>query len=210
MTYFHDLKNNGYFVEIGACNSINQSQCFYFEKYLNWNGIAVEPQKRFFELCSKNRKTFCNKCIGDKKSTVKFIESIHHDLSGVESELLNIETNFQKHKTDWRDDGYKEYNVEMITLLDLLKCYNSPKDIDYLAMDCEGCEYPILKHFFDNNNNYLIKFISVEVPRKDLPELILQNNYTELINPILPLKNGRIVNYERYFIHNTQLKNIEK
>ena len=79
MKYNHNLKNdefvdkfiykqkkNGYFIEIGACDGIHQSQCYYFEKYLNWNGVAVEPQERYYEQCGTNRKTFCNKCIGDK------------------------------------------------------------------------------------------------------------------------------------------------
>ena len=68
--YYHDFKNdefadtyifkgkrNGYFVEVGACTGITYSQCYYFEKKLNWNGIAVEPQKRFYESLKKNRKT---------------------------------------------------------------------------------------------------------------------------------------------------------
>ena len=58
MDYKHDLKNdefadkyifkhkqNGYFVEIGACDGINISQCYFFENNLNWDGIAIEPQK---------------------------------------------------------------------------------------------------------------------------------------------------------------------
>ena len=55
MTYYHDLyndkffneiifknKTNGYFVEIGAFDGLQGSNCYHFEKFMNWKGIAIE------------------------------------------------------------------------------------------------------------------------------------------------------------------------
>ncbi len=224
--YYHDFKNdefadkyifkgkrNGYFVEVGACEGIECSQCYYFEKNLDWNGIAVEPQKRFYESIKKNRKTVCNKCLTNKKDMIIFAETLHAKnapLSGIKNTLLNHEK-IETHKTGWRDEGYVEYLVEGTTLLDLLEEHNSPTVIDYLGMDCEGCEYDILEHYFNNNNNkYLIKFVCLEVGRKDIIDLMNKNNYIELINPFLPLYNDNKVTWEKYFIHKTEIDNIDK
>jgi FkbM family methyltransferase len=219
--YYHDFKNdefvdkyifkgkkNGYFVEVGACSGIQYSQCYYFEKNLNWNGIAVEPQNYFQEEIKKNRKNVCNKCLSNKKDIVIFTESkTYPALSGIKDILINHEK-IEPHKSMWRNNN-KEYFVESTTLLDMLEEYNSPTDIDYLGMDCEGCEYNILDHYFNNNNKYIIKFMALEVGRNDIMNLIKKNNYIELRNPILPLYNGNEITWEKYFIHKTEIDNID-
>jgi len=219
--YYHDFKNdqfvneyiyknkkNGYFVEIGAVDGINFSQCYFFEKNLGWNGIAVEPQKQFNNKIKKNRKQVCLNCIGDQEKIVNFTESTNCGLSGITNILLNHEKTFENHKNGWRDG--KTYNVKMITLIKLLKKFNAPRIIDYLALDCEGSEFNILKNFFINNNFYRINFIAVEVGRIDLIKLILENNYIELINPILPKYKGGNVTWEKYFIHKSLINTIDE
>ena len=132
MDYKHDFKNdefadkyifknkrNGYFVEIGACDGVNYSQCYFFEKNRNWDGIAIEPQKRFKNQLLKNRKNPYFKCLGNKNEIVNFTESINCGLSGV-TEIQNNHENYEPHKTGWRASGFTRYNVEMTTLLDVL------------------------------------------------------------------------------------------
>ena len=59
--------DNGYFVELGANDGINQSNTFYFEKKKNWSGILIEPYKINYLECKKNRskknKYFCAACV---------------------------------------------------------------------------------------------------------------------------------------------------
>ena len=97
----------------------------------------------------------------------------------------------------------------MITLLDLLHEYESPFIIDYLGMDCEGSEYNILEYYFKYNTKYLIKFICLEVGRNDIIELMKKNDYIELINPFLPYYDGKEITWEKYFIHKTEIHNID-
>lgn len=222
--YFHDFRNdefankyifknkqNGYFVEVGGCDGINGSQCYYFEKNLNWNGIVVEPQKIFHEYLKKNRKNYCFNCLGNETTIIDFTEcnSNYHGYSGVTS-VLRAHEKYNPKKTQWRDYKQRNYNVEMITLIQLLEKYNSPNVIDYLGMDCEGSEYNILTHFFENNKKYLIKFICLEVGHRELADLVLKNDYLELTNPLLPDWNGKKVTWERYFIHKSEIDTIDK
>ena len=39
--FFFKNKKNGFFVEIGAFDGIQGSNCYHFEKFLNWDGIAA-------------------------------------------------------------------------------------------------------------------------------------------------------------------------
>lgn len=56
-----------------------------------------------------------------------------------------------------------KHRVKIISLMDLLHFYQSPKSIDYLRLDTESSEFLILKNF----NFISIKFLSVD------------HNYTE-------------------------------
>jgi len=47
--------DNGFFVELGANDGVNQSNSLYFEKYRNWKGVLVEPIPHNYLLCKKNR-----------------------------------------------------------------------------------------------------------------------------------------------------------
>lgn len=49
----------------------------------------------------------------------------------------------------------------------------------------------------------------IEVGRGDIIELVIKNDYIELINPLLPLWNGHIVHWEKYFIHKSEINNID-
>ena len=39
VSYFTELKKNGFFVEFGATDGITLSNTYIFEKYCNWTGI---------------------------------------------------------------------------------------------------------------------------------------------------------------------------
>ena len=181
---------------------------FFLKKNRNWDGIAIEPQKRFKNQLLKNRKNPYFKCLGNKNEIVNFTESINCGLSGV-TEIQNNHENYEPHKTGWRASGFTRYNVEMTTLLDVLDEYNSPYLIDFIGMDCEGSEYNILEHYFNNNTKYLVTFFCIEVGRNDIVELVKKNDYLELLNLILPKWNGQIATWEKYFIHKSKINNID-
>ena len=58
-TFFKNKKEQGFFLEIGASNGIHMSNCYFYEKELNWNGIAIEPRKDAYNELIKNRKCIC-------------------------------------------------------------------------------------------------------------------------------------------------------
>ena len=46
---------NGFYIECGANDGVNQSNTWYFEKQLGWKGLLIEPVKEVFVELKKNR-----------------------------------------------------------------------------------------------------------------------------------------------------------
>ena len=44
-----NYKKNGYFLDLAATNGISENNTFYLEKKLNWKGLCIEPNKKFFK-----------------------------------------------------------------------------------------------------------------------------------------------------------------
>ena len=155
--FFFKNKKKGYFIEIGAYDGIIGSNCYYFEKYLDWSGIAIEPSPFQFEKLKKNRKCqLINKAISYEIKEVQFLEVIEGltQMSGINDdsfkENLDIISNNKISKT-------KSYNLKTLTF-DQIVPKNS--DIDYISIDIEGGEMNLLNSI--NFDNYNIKVISVE------------------------------------------------
>jgi FkbM family methyltransferase len=146
-------KRNGYFVEFGACDGIHFSNTYLLEKEFEWTGIVAEPCKSYHAALLKNRKCHIDlRCVWNKSNIkIPFIESASNDLSTI--------SQFQ-HCDHMVRVEQEKYEVETITLLDLLQTYNAPLDIDYLSIDTEGSEYSILESF--DFSKYNISIITVE------------------------------------------------
>ena len=154
---FFNNKRNGFFIEIGAYDGIMGSNCYHFERFLNWNGIAIEASNIQFEKLKKNRKCkLLNDAISEEVKEVQFMEVIEGltQMSGINNNFfernLNIISNNQASKI-------KSFNIKTITFDQVV---SKNFDIDYLSIDIEGGEMALLKSI--NFNDYEIKVISVE------------------------------------------------
>jgi FkbM family methyltransferase len=154
---FFKNKKNGFFIEIGAYDGIQGSNCYHFEKLLNWSGIAFEPSSIQFEKLKKNRKCkLLNNAVSHEIKEVEFIEVTEGltQMSGINDNSfkrnINIISNDERSKI-------RSINLKTITFEQVV-----PKNvvIDYLSIDIEGGEMDLLKSINFNNNE--IKVVSVE------------------------------------------------
>lgn len=170
-----NFKKDGYFVEFGATNGKDLSNTYMLEKELGWTGIVAEPAMVWRDDLIKNRSCYISfDCVWSRSNEeIEFNEVEHAELSTINDFSDN----------DWhapsRAEGRK-YKVYTVSLLDLLKQHNAPKEIDYLSIDTEGSEFEILSAFdFDA---YKIKVITCEhnfTPmREKLFELLSSKGYT--------------------------------
>lgn len=170
-----DYKRDGYFVEFGATNGVDLSNTYLLEKELGWTGILAEPAVSWYIALPKNRSCHIDfGCVWSKSGERLEFNNV------LAAELSTIATfsNGDEHAKA-RETGLK-YDVTTISLIDLLKKYNAPKEIDYLSIDTEGSEYEILSAFdFDA---YKFKIITCEhnyTPmREKLYDLLTSKGYT--------------------------------
>lgn len=173
-------KEHGFFVDIGAADGITASNSFTLEKWYKWRGICVDPNPVFLQSLYNCRDTPVNTlCVHAESGKILPFKFFDNDRgfygwnfrSGLTQHVDQIHTDI--------DQYFREINVFTISLNDLLKLYNAPREIDYLSLDVEGSEYSILSTFdFDY---YTIKCITVEhcftESREKIYNLLTSNGY---------------------------------
>lgn len=144
-----DFKQQGYFVEFGATNGVDLSNSYLLEHEFDWKGILAEPGRIWQDELRLNRP---NAHIEDSCVWIDSKTKIHFN----ETEMPELSTIEKFSKKDGHRKSRKEgtlYEVETISLIDLLYKYKAPKYIDYMSIDTEGSEFEILKDFnFDEYN----------------------------------------------------------
>ena len=139
----------GFFIEAGANNGIDQSNTMYLEKYRGWQGLLVEPIPQLARQCVRNRPNslvenvalvssdydkptvamqFCNLMSVVKGSMQSVEEEAEHIAQGCECQ--NIES--------------YELSVPASTLSALLD-QHQVESIDLLSLDVEGYELSVLQ-----------------------------------------------------------------
>ena len=240
--YYHDFRNDqfvdkyitkgkhgGYFIEIGAGGGIANSACYFFERYREWRGIAVEPARVYQDELRKTRNSPVTAAVSNVTSCITngsgsgaiFYESNIPDLSGLKGSLEN-----NKDCQEWTRTTVKSYKVDTITLYDLCCQQSAPEHVDFCAIDCEGAEYEILSAFFEENQAtvpsardqssdevglvitnkvFQIEFFSIEVSSDKIytkiRDLLARNHYEEVANPYLKVIkfNDQVITWEKYF-----------
>ena len=178
----------GFFVELGANDGIKQSNTFYFEKNLGWNGILIEPIKTKYLKCLKYRSSknyfYNNACVGINFKRDK-IKMIYSDLmSSIDDKEIINKIDAKKHAKDGekyllKNEKIEEFWVSTRTLNDILQEVNTPKLIDFLSLDVEGSELEVLNGI--DFKIYNFKFILVESRNDDeIVKYLSNKNYNFL------------------------------
>ncbi|HEU5364987.1 MAG TPA: FkbM family methyltransferase [Hanamia sp.] len=174
-------KRNGFFVEFGATDGKNLSNTWMLEKFYSWKGILAEPAKIWHPALINNRD-----CTIDKRCVWK---TSGEKLSFVQAEVPELSTLLGFSESDYHAKERQKndsYLVETISLKDLLKYHNAPKEIDYLSIDTEGSEYIILENF--DFSKYTFRVITVEhnyaPQRSQIKTLLEENGYYSVFQSV--------------------------
>ena len=187
------LKKNGYFVEFGATNGFDLSNTYLLEKEFGWNGILAEPAKIWHNDLKQNRSSNISlECVWSKTGEIlEFDEANSAELSTISS--LNT---MDLHSAERKNS--KKYQVSSISLNDLLKKYDAPKNIDYISIDTEGSEFQLLEAF---DFNYNFSVITVEHNytkyRSKIHDLLTSHGYHQVMKDFSDFDDW-YVNDERY------------
>jgi FkbM family methyltransferase len=168
------FKKNGFFVEFGATNGVDLSNSYLMETKFDWTGILAEPGRNWGQQLKDNRTAIIDtRCVwSTSDETLKFMECEDPELSTI----------FKFEKSDLKKvtrRSKETYDVETISLFDLLKFHKAPRMIDYLSIDTEGSEFEILNAF--DFSVYDIRCITCEhnrsPNRSKIFDLLSRNGY---------------------------------
>jgi FkbM family methyltransferase len=149
-----------FFVEFGACDGLVYSNTWILEKYFGWSGILAEPGRTFHAKLAANRpqSKISYDAVDETTGLAKtFSENVETpSLSQLSAHTVdNINSNSM---------GNRNYQVSTISLKDLLIKFDAPSKIQYLSIDIEGNELPVLMGL--DFENYTFDVITIEVANR--------------------------------------------
>ena len=177
------------FLEFGATDGKSLSNTYTLENELQWTGTFAEPDVQWFDSLKKNRPkaNIITKCVWKKSGEkMNFFSSNIGEYSTLDN-FRYSEKDFLPENTYARNKNGKNFEVETISLNEVIKNEFNDVSPSYISVDTEGSEFEILNAF--NFSNYHPVVFTVE------------HNFTELQNKIdkLMFQNG----YLRVFRHLT-------
>lgn len=164
---------NGFYIECGANDGINQSNTWYFEKYLNWRGVLVEPNYNVFEQLKKNRSKkniFINKALVSSSYKKKKISLVSNNLYS----KINL-------------SHYSKKNIIHAPAITLDKIFQEKKirkDVDFFSLDVEGYEMHVLNGI--NFKKYIIRNLLIETNNFSRICLFLKKNNYRFVKKMGP------------------------
>lgn len=181
-------KRNGFYVELGANDGINQSNTLYFEKFFNWTGILIEPFLDNFQKCKVNRSPLNYvvnaACVSDSYSSdsMPFIYSnlMSIGLKG-ENTITDRETHAKSGKKFISEENFV-FDSPVKTLTEILDEGSAPKIMDFLSLDVEGAEMEVIRGL--DHSKYRFKYICVESREINEMTILLESQNYKLIKAL--------------------------
>ena len=134
----------GYYVEAGAFDGLTHSNTLTLERYFGWTGLLIEPHPELIPKVKSNRpgNAFCGKAL----SLNGLPETGTLLLGGQWSGLQELMT--RKFLDQHQERANPGIEVKCCTLHNALEQADAPGHIDYLSLDIEGGELPVLMDYF--------------------------------------------------------------
>jgi FkbM family methyltransferase len=183
-------KENGFYIELGANDGLNQSNTAFFEFYRGWTGLLIEPSPSAFQKCVTNRpNSICKQfaCVSsDYPHPFVFGDFDGGMMASIDGERTGKTT---------------QLSVKTTTLEKLLDDIQ-PSQIDLLSLDVEGNELNVLKGM--NLEKYRPSYILVEVYNQDYDSILsflssygynLKENFSKYTKASNPYWDGQANDY---------------
>jgi FkbM family methyltransferase len=165
-------KKDGFYLDIGANDGISGSNTYIFEQ-IGWKGVCIEPQPDVFKKLKKYRKCDCyNVAISSKtEDSVNFFKAYY-----VANQLSGIDEGISESNRQWaKEFGKTEIiQVKTMTFDEIMTNYQNVKHIDFMSLDVEGYEVPILETI--KFHQYSFGFITIEKNNPPTNKRINENN----------------------------------
>ena len=155
-------------VDVGAytCDS-----AVYFARHGARQVIALEPDPRNFQLATENIK------LNHLENTIKLVNVALAVESGESKLGLNVDTPNITQFTDASDSRENSLAVDTLTVADLMNRFSLSR-IDVLKLNCEGCEYGIIRNMSDETMSHIGEILlEFHSGPRDLPSILSRKGF---------------------------------
>lgn len=172
-----DFRQGGFFVEFGATDGVELNNTWLMENDFGWTGILAEPARGWHGDLKANRScTIETRCVWSASGeTLGFTEAPRGENSGISTFV----------KTSRKLRG-TSYDVETISLSDLLDQHDAPEVIDYISIDTEGSEFDILDAFDFDRRSFRVMTVehNFAPQREDIHRLLTEKGYCRVLEQV--------------------------
>ena len=185
LKYIH--YDNGFFIEAGSNDGVQQSNTLYLEKYLRWKGLLIEPVPELARQCSRNRP----KCVSINCALVPLEFKEKNILMTSVGLMSFVNGAFASRKEEsahlfqgavHRQPQPQKISVPARTLESVCKEHNL-RYVDFLSLDVEGFEDSVLRGI--NLREIFIRYILVEARYPEKVRQVLRPCY-EFVEKLSP------------------------
>ena len=149
----------GYYIEIGANDGFTLSNTLYLEEHFGWSGLLAEANPKYADSLSRRKRAIIiNKAIADEAGVAQFTDA------GLHGGLTKLLDTLHAHHTDHAP----RISVPCITLQQLFDDVSVPAVIDFISIDVEGGEYPIVRQLVQNERRVRCGCIEVNQRKNDI------------------------------------------
>jgi FkbM family methyltransferase len=160
---------DGFYIDCGANDGVNQSTTWFYEKQLNWKGILIEPIPFVFDELKKNRNknNYFKNCAliskDFKEENIEFYYNKKDTLTGTLKDKNNTE----------------KIRVKASTLDKVIDDTNYQGKIDFFSLDVEDNEIEVLDGI--DFNKHIIEYMLIETDNfVRLKNFLIKKNYKYL------------------------------
>lgn len=153
-THFRHLHRPGIYLDVASNDPIIGSTTYFFDRCLQWRGICVEGNDKYYEPLLRERS--CNlvpTCVGKVEGQL-----VNFHMAGPVGGILD--NNYNQY-THYKKNGNPETRSLRCTTLKHVLQRMDINVIDYFSLDVEGHEIEVLKGF--DFENVTVNVLSIEI-----------------------------------------------
>lgn len=143
---------NGFFVEFGADDGVTNSNTLLLEQAFGWKGILAEPNPAQADQAADARNAALD------RRCVWSVDGVELELEVGDDPQLSTASLPGSTGSARENPGF--FSVESVSLESLLNDHGAPRHINYMSIDVEGAELPIIEAF--DWSSWQIDLVSIE------------------------------------------------
>jgi FkbM family methyltransferase len=136
------FKRDGFFLEVGGHDGVENSNTYLLEKRFDWDGVIVEANPRWHKVICRNRNV-CAVNAAAFSTTGQELQFVDVGAVGGLVACLQDDIHDQKRRTALADGHVISVTGKRVD--EILRQVDAPRLIDYASIDTEGSEVEVLR-----------------------------------------------------------------